>query len=688
MDIKEKGTNTPKSNLSTVRSLLNNKHVSLTIRNIEGSVDIFSFADYLKIKDVHKLFKFEDLYVNYKFLSNVSLISTQNWSYRGRSEKKALNFFAKETIADHLINHTISSMEIMEIESPPFEVTTGNKTYRVMRGEQNNDNDVDWDNFLLYADHNNDCYDFLDVGNFVVVFASTKNNFSHRRKTAEKVDFFVTQFLTFETYLVGYLLSAMPDVKKRFSVLNERNVKPILTRLEKTLKASKKYKAIKPLYKLYKENLTKEYQLSLKDMYIGKFIHGEVDLLKINDVLITKDAVNYETLSFNYPGLFNFVYASSASKLVNNPTFDIYNCYEHFCEKIALEATTEYSEAWKNLTPDERLTAPYENEVSFTVNGLTIEVKRGGKPSNYKRTINGVRINNEEIEGCLNRAICYTDVDKYNAFLTEVSSFSLKYRDILHNGIKVKIGTLPETDYQKTYSKTWPTLHFERKNKTFFLKIGENETQLLPVDIAKLYKKIKRINLRTNGNWVGSYWNSTRRSFAWAETELRQAIKDCVKNPEKVESETTGFSFYDNDGKMQLLTPEEYQAALTAREEAIRKLAQEAIIREQAAIAKSKELLESTIKKLNIKVLKNNEGYDMYEVKGQAKSYYVHGMDAKKPGSVYEKETNEYICIVDEDRTQGVGADHIVGRLYALKNDKRLAEVIHTLKKYVGDDTN
>jgi hypothetical protein len=102
------------------------------------------------------------------------------------------------------------------------------------------------------------------------------------------------------------------------------------------------------------------------------------------------------------------------------------------------------------------------------------------------------------------------------------------------------------------------------------------------------------------------------------------------------------------------------------------------------AIAKSKLLLETTVKKFNLEeksVKIKNSMRKGYVVPGQVKKYFVsyesnsHTSDC----GVYTYPDMNYVCIIDKSPNQQVGVDKFVNRIYALANDRLLAKQISTL---------
>ena len=99
------------------------------------------------------------------------------------------------------------------------------------------------------------------------------------------------------------------------------------------------------------------------------------------------------------------------------------------------------------------------------------------------------------------------------------------------------------------------------------------------------------------------------------------------------------------------------------------------------ALKKSEELLNETMTLLKVNKIDSEEHGKGYVVKGvSGKEYFVKESDLH----IFSYPGFEHICIIDKGIDNVVGYDKLVGRLYALANDERVAKDIHTLKKFVG----
>ena len=110
------------------------------------------------------------------------------------------------------------------------------------------------------------------------------------------------------------------------------------------------------------------------------------------------------------------------------------------------------------------------------------------------------------------------------------------------------------------------------------------------------------------------------------------------------------------------------------------------------ALKKSKELLASAVKAtgaIEASYEYNNKSMSCYEVVGISGNRYFVSDDGRgrdTTSTVYritDDGSIRYICIVDRSIGGQVGKDTVVNRLFAMKNDARIVDKIHTLNGVV-----
>ncbi|KKM93330.1 hypothetical protein LCGC14_1209450 [marine sediment metagenome] len=237
-----------------------------------------------------------------------------------------------------------------------------------------------------------------------------------------------------------------------------------------------------------------------------------------------------------------------------------------------------------------------------------------------KTYINKKRINKNEVHDCLRRAVCYTEQEDFDEFLTNVSQCSLKFHRYLQIGLDFSVRGMR---HNEGFSFKLP---LERKKNLMYIVLEDSEFKI----------------------------RDTNRLINMQGIQDLGEIMDVLLGDKVIEG----------------LTVEDAKRVL--------KLAK---IEFQDAITKSKVLLEETEKALKIKIQTNiqmdgSSVKEGYIVNGKLRQYVVATTDRCE---VYEYPSGRYICIVDKSTAQA-GKDKLINRLYALTNDQALAKDIHTLK--------
>lgn len=364
---------------------------------------------------------------------------------------------------------------------------------------------------------------------------------------------------------------------------------------------------IKFITKQYAEHLQKKHTEEKEEEELVKKLKTKIEslnnnkTLNINGVTITKNSITYanqvleiyDSPSWAYIFMKKLSYAYALDKLNWDIIFDAF---------IANVSNKETSGKIGEVL--------YTIKIKETTNSLGI--------SSTKIYLNDYRINKEEVEDCLRRAVCYTNQEDFDSFLSNVSSCSLKFHRYLQNGVNFMVdGLKGEVLY----------LNFplERIKNLMYIHLGNK--------LIKIHDTNKFINLSKN------------RSLG--------AVIDALLGKGIVENVT---------------------------KDDIKYILDEAKSSYEQSVERSKKLLEETEKTLNLTkkidiVMKNEvtikEGYI---IQGKLRTYAVDNKDCK----VYDYPSGRYICIVDKSTSQ-VGADKLINRLYALTNDSAIAKEVHTL---------
>ncbi len=236
--------------------------------------------------------------------------------------------------------------------------------------------------------------------------------------------------------------------------------------------------------------------------------------------------------------------------------------------------------------------------------------------------IEGLRINKGEVEDVLKKGICFNKLEDYKNFLKEVSKCSIKIHNIINSGLVYNLNS-----DRWSGDKIFSTIKVIRKNGRHYLKNGD-----------ELFK-ISNINrIMDSQNWSN---------------------KD--SNTHLIASVLSEFSELSYDNALLIL--------------------KDGLKGYRLAKKKAKELLDETIKKLDIKKI----DVDNSDISG--KGYLVTGKSGKKyfikeDLKVYEYPNFRYICIVDKGQIGNLNSiDLLVSRMFALCNDDVTAdkELIYTL---------
>ena len=554
------------------------------------------------------------------------------------------------------------------IHLPPAEAMEGDTTYRTIWRDNSpaysNNDSVRW-----CAPHTAPEYNYLDAGNFIGIIPYKKE---------KKV--VISQTFDVDSLLIMVLLCFMPEATKQLEqgfLIPSRHRKLLRIKLERAFEdqvkkdsdeLEKKAKAAEKLtseeqeeadrddysdprtlesvqdllaeYKSFRGCVENDYLQSLEMTLVGKILRGEVESGTFNDVKVFKNKAVYRTVSIEYPDL-----AETATRLLTNKQepSDIYGIVDYICA---------YTAAQVNSASDV-YTSP-----TITINGIPIVVTKN--PYSI-RHVNGVRINAAEIKDVMVHAACLNSEAEYKNFLEQVSQLSLRWCNVLIDGLGVKIHALTHDDrYSPTPSRSAPRLKFIRDGAKIYLVCRDGVN--VRIRLGECIERIDVLNRQTDGSWSRS--SGAYRNMEWAQDQLKRILKKCCTFDKTtttvldgVESKTTQTICTITDAQCDELP---------------------SVLREQheKAVKKSEEFLAQAVS-VTGSVVVDWKGQEAFEVKGNICEYVVIKEDAK----VYDKKTGKYICIVDPQTYDGVGYDRVAARLYALKNDAASSADIHTIRE-------
>jgi hypothetical protein len=208
-----------------------------------------------------------------------------------------------------------------------------------------------------------------------------------------------------------------------------------------------------------------------------------------------------------------------------------------------------------------------------------------------------------------------------------------------------------------------PALKFVIDKADKCIKIVVDKERTVRVSLGKIVSKVTTLNKKTDGGWRrAKAWQDPfgYRTYEWCQSELVKIL---------VDASTFKTTSVDAEGK----TVENTSVLLT--KEDIVKLLGVANEAKKAAIERSKQFLDTAVKLTKAEKVEFM-GEPAYKVQGSLRTYAVIIKNAK----VYDFETKQYRCIVNDRHYAGAGYDDIAARLLALKNDSVMQDNIRTLK--------
>ena len=259
-----------------------------------------------------------------------------------------------------------------------------------------------------------------------------------------------------------------------------------------------------------------------------------------------------------------------------------------------------------------------DKKITGTIGNINFTLLR-----NKRSYINDIRINNEEVFNVLQRALCFNNTEDFNQFLRQVSKCSLRIHTYLAKGITTKIY---DNLLNTTLLAQFPLL---RKNGKHFLVL--NETAYSIHDLNKLL------------------------------------VIDKSTSTDKL------LEVFSDNTIIEI--PQEIFATIV-------KEAKDAYLK---AIEKSHQLLKEVEEKFNLKLTQvslNGKLLTGYIIEGHLRKYFIEAKETNDHTKyqVYDYPEGRHRCIVDKHGSvEEVGVDKLVNRIFALKNDKYVAQQITTL---------
>jgi hypothetical protein len=556
------------------------------------------------------------------------------------------------------------------VKYEPVETTAGNYTYRFLLGSQNS-----YSNTVTVVGRNDEpLYDYLDKGFFLMPLTIAKGT----TKTNRVIVSDTYDVHTAHIFMMCSFCPSLADMLRQGHFISSYDAEMLRLKMLKKMPEARKKEYLKVA-----GAVDTDYHNNTTLIVVGKLIAGDVEKTTINNVTFTKNSATYENVSIEAEGLLDLVY--SAASFNFNSEFDIYTIVDlygkHIRSTLKQDKEPVETKAEGGLILDEHV-AELENPIdeededntkkkkiaTFKVNGIEITPSISTTGQRY---LNDVRINKEEIDQAIYRASCHKDAANYKLFLKSVSRMSIKYHDIIANGLKVKIHDSMTRDemYSAEPGPAAPALKFHVDPNDKYIKISVADDRGVRVSLGRLIGKVRNINKKTNGKlyYEKNTYRGKYRNHEWSREMLITALVESCTFKTKV-SETV----VDEEGNEQIKTSERTDVLIT-RDDIIA-LMGVANERKKAALERSKEFLNTAVKITGAEQITFMDK-PAYKVKGSLREYAVVIETAK----VYDYETKQYRCIVNSQHYAGTGYDDIAARLLALKNDSMMQNEIGTL---------
>lgn len=532
------------------------------------------------------------------------------------------------------------------IKKDPIEVTEGDYTYRLL---VNQDSKNYTPRIRIIARNDEPLYDYLDRGFFVMTVNSERDNGLNSPSFVVSDSYDVN---TAHVFLMCKLQDNLTEMLKDSCFISKYDAEMLKLRMIKKLKPESKEK-----YLRFSKAIDEDYKKNTTLIVVDKLRTGEIAKTAIRDIAFSKSSAKYENTEIEADDLMSYL-----ENMDFNSEFDIYTIvgfYANGVEKIAGLKTWSLPEI--SLIEEGNIELKRKSLPSFKINGISITPSVGYTGQRY---LNDIRINQDEVARAIHRASCYRSAEDYELFLKSISRMSIKRHDIIANGLQVKIhSTITNDEYRlDTPGVNAPALKFVVDQADKRIKLYIDANRQVAVDLGGLIKKVKTINSKTNNRSYTEpgYHYYKNRNYVWAAEELAKALIDTTTVSIKVTKE---------DGQI-----EEKSQVLISKED-VAKLLQ--VVEEQckAKIERSKQFLDTAVKLTGAEQIEFL-GQKAYRVKGNLREYAVVVSNAK----VYDYETKQYRCIVNDRHYKGAGYDDIASRLLALKNDSVMQDQIGTLR--------
>lgn len=496
-------------------------------------------------------------------------------------------------------------------------------------------------NQLFCVTPSHPAFNYMDVGHSIF--------FSQSNKWKEGFVLIINQ-MTLDTCFIAAMFELAPEYVTQNATnevfISAQTARQTLMKLEKGLP---------PRYQTdwlqAKNVILKDFKANAQNVMVSKLLNQEVKKTKISNIDFTTDTATYENISITASNL-----ATTVFDLVNpNEVFDIYaviDTYIAWLEKL-INATGMGDHGFRE-----------SKQYEFSINGINIVVSIG--TTHTRRKINGKYVKKDELAKVLRHASCLHTQDDFDNFVKSVERQSLDVHNVVSGGLPIRIIPFTGRDYYpKSADVHWPKLQFKKlKNKYNLVLDDEAQTTMPMKSFVGFIEKIRKINKKIDNCDIYTYRDNAyayiTRNTEWGVAQIKATIRSHLASENVADEQLTLIS-----------------------DTTLNKMIEDAKLIHERAEAKSEQLLQESLVMLKAEKLEwSAPGQPLkpgYKVNGQQRTYWVD----EETAACWCMDPLEYVCIVDGGGEQGVGKDRVVARLFALKNDVRMASTIHTLMKHV-----
>jgi hypothetical protein len=502
-------------------------------------------------------------------------------------------------------------------------------------------------------------FNYIDTGHIIVYVSGTTYGNSETRM-------FVTDCLTLDMNYVIAAASVYPAaldlVLQNKAYIPSKDCRLALLKMEKSIPA--KYR---DSYLAIKRNIQEHFNKNTANVMIGKLTRNESPFIDLNSIRITSNRAEYAAgnISIEASNLAEVIFTKLNPNEAEWDIFTLINIYTDWVNnRFSGMALNPSGAGFREVQTFE-----------FSINDIPLKVSCN--TVNTRRSINGHLINVDELSAVLKRASCYqvprdtddtNNVRDYDRFLTNVSRYSLKIRDIWSNGLPVKtVFTQNDREYRRKAPATnkHPKLRFVLKDKKgFYLQVKHydpsDKTKVIKTNeyrigkFAEFIQKVEKLNDHTHMAHYSYYMLNSDGVYIPKNSNTKSGC---------------------GDGLIALLTV--YAPDITQED---KKAIVGNINYELSEAEKRSEELLNEACEITQTIRGIRADKPGFIVPGKMRSYFV---EEEAPYKVWDNDassTNPYFCVVDKG-DQGVGKDALVSRIFALHNDEMMVKHISTLKR-------